>query len=340
MMLDMPRPRPQHLHHERTRHGKLVWFVRIGHGPRTRIRSDFGTPEFNAEYKSALAGTATPKSTNNTGTLAWLVARYRETNAWTSLVLETRQRRENILLAVLESAGQEPYTAITKAVIVAGRERRTPTQAKHFLDAIRGLFKWAADAGLVEVDPTAGVAYPKLADSDGFPPWNEEDVARYESKWAIGTRERVWLDVLLYTGLRRGDAARLGKQHVRGGMITIKTAKTKTEVVIPILPVLQRTLDVGPIGDLTFITSKDGKPYQSKHAFGNSFASAARAAGIVGKSAHGIRKLGATRLANGGATTEQLKAIFGWQSDKMASLYTRSADRRRMAMEAMGKIAT
>ena len=169
MMLDMPRPRPQHLHHERTRHGKLVWFVRIGHGPRTRIRSDFGTPEFNAEYKSALAGTATPKSTNNTGTLAWLVARYRETNAWTSLVLETRQRRENILLAVLESAGQEPYTAITKAVIVAGRERRTPTQAKHFLDAIRGLFKWAADAGLVEVDPTAGVAYPKLADSDGFP---------------------------------------------------------------------------------------------------------------------------------------------------------------------------
>ncbi|MGA7345300.1 MAG: integrase, partial [Pseudolabrys sp.] len=34
-----------------------------------------------------------------------------------------------------------------------------------------------------------------------------------------------------------------------------------------------------------------------------------------------------------------LEAIFGWKGGKMASLYTESADRRRLAIEAMGKLA-
>ena len=42
-----------------------------------------------------------------------------------------------------------------------------------------------------------------------------------------------WLDVLLYTGLRRGDAVRLGRQHVRNGVATIKTEKNDTEVTLP-----------------------------------------------------------------------------------------------------------
>ena len=338
-MESMPRPRPPHLHREINRHGTPVWFVRVGHGPRTRIRSDFGTPEFDAEYQAALAGTQARKSKDNaTGTLAWLVERYRETTAWTTLALETRQRRENILLAVLDSAGHQPFTRITKAAIVAGRERRTPFQAKHFMDTMRGLFRWAVDAGLAKVDPTAGVAYPKLPDSNGFPPWDEDDVALYEERWPIGTRERVWLDVLLYTGLRRGDGVRLGKQHVRNGIATLKTEKTGTDVTLPILPVLAQTLAAGPCGDLAFIASKAGKPFQ-KHSFGNAFAAATRKAGIEGKSAHGLRKLGATRAANAGATVAQLEAIFGWKGGHMASLYTRAADRRRLAIEGMAKLA-
>jgi hypothetical protein len=48
---------------------------------------------------------------------------------------------------------------ITRATIEAGRERRaaTPAQTRKFLDAMRGLFRWAAKAQLVRVDPTFGV---------------------------------------------------------------------------------------------------------------------------------------------------------------------------------------
>lgn len=69
-------------------------------------------------------------------------------------------------------------------------------------------------------------------------------------------RSAVWLHVLLYTGLRRGDAVVLGKQHVKDGVATLKTEKTGTEVNIPILPDLAVTLKVGPIGDLAFIVGR------------------------------------------------------------------------------------
>jgi hypothetical protein len=49
----MPRPRPPYLVRQITRHGKAVWYVRIGAGPRTRIRATYGTPEFMEEYQKA-----------------------------------------------------------------------------------------------------------------------------------------------------------------------------------------------------------------------------------------------------------------------------------------------
>jgi integrase len=65
---------------------------------------------------------------------------------------------------------------------------------------------------------------------------------------------------------------------------------------------------------------------------------ACRAAGI-NKSAHGIRKAAATRAANNGATVATLEAIFGWEGGQMAALYTRAADRRRLAAEHMEKLS-
>ena len=76
-MSTMPRPRPPHLHLEITRHGARVWYVRIGKGRRVRIRAEFGSPDFDAEYQAALSGTARPPRNAPATALAWLVARYR-----------------------------------------------------------------------------------------------------------------------------------------------------------------------------------------------------------------------------------------------------------------------
>jgi integrase len=339
----MPRPRPPHLQRRVTRHGKVAWYVRIGRGPLIRIRSEFGTPEFDAEYQAAVSDASRPKrGAPATGTLAWLAERYRETTAWTTLSAATRRQRENIFKHVLESAGQQPFAKITTATILAGRERQsaTPAQARNFLDAMRGLFRWALNARLVKTNPTAGVQNPKRQKGDGFRPWTEEDVAAYQRRWPIGTRQRVWLDVLLYSGLRRGDAVRLGRQHVRDGVAQLKTEKSRStvEVTLPILPVLAETLAAGPCGDLAFICGERGEPL-TKESFGNLFRAACKAAGVPG-SAHGVRKIAATTAANNGATVAQLNALFGWRGSAMASLYTEKADRRRLALDAIHKLGS
>jgi integrase len=269
--------------------------------------------------------------------LGWF-ERYRETTGWTALSMASRRQRENILKHVLESAGRQPIDKITTRSIMAGRDRRTAAQGRKFLDVMRGLFRWAVKAGLIKADPTAGIANPSAPNSDGFTPWSIDDIAAYEARWPIGTRQRVWLDVLVYTGLRRGDAVRFGRQHIRSGIGTVKTEKTDTVVTLPILPVLMKTLDAGPCGDLTFIAGEGDRPL-TKESFGNLFRKACREAGLQNRSAHGLRKAAAARAAENGATVAQLNAIFGWKGAKMATYYTEAADRRRLSMDAMHLLA-
>ena len=188
------------------------------------------------------------KASPSTSSLQWLLARYRETTAWSDLSQATRKQRDNIFAGVIETAGQEPYLRITAATIEVGKERRshTPAQARNFLDAMRGLFRWAKAAGLVKVDPTVRVHNPKRKTTDGFIPWTEDHAAAFRARWAMGTRQRVWLEVLLHTGLRRGDAVLLGRQHIRAGSIKTEKSGFTIEVPIVIRPALQATLDAGP----------------------------------------------------------------------------------------------
>lgn len=336
-MSPMPRPRPPHLHRETSRHGSLVWYVRVGKGPRIRIKAVYGTPEFEEAYQAALDGKS-PLGTGKAakGSLEWLWMLYRQTTAWTELSMATRKQRENIMRGVLKTGGNQPLSNITPRAISAGIDRRKPFAGRHFVDTMRGMFKWAVAADHVGADPTAGkaVAKPK---TKGFPVWTEEELEKFERRWPIGTRERVMFGVYCFTGLRRGDAAKLGKQHIRNGVIEIDTEKTGTRVTIPVLPELADIIAAGPLGELSIIASKKGQPIR-KEVLGNLFRDACRAAGIA-KSGHGIRKAAATRAANNGATVATLEAIFGWEGGQMAALYTRAADRRALAAEHMTKLS-
>jgi integrase len=87
---------------------------------------------------------------------------------------------------------------------------------------------------------------------------------------------------------------------------------------------------------LSFIVGENGRPL-TKESFGNEFREACKKAGVPG-SAHGVRKLAATRMANNGATEAQLMAVFGWTDSKMAAHYTRIANRRLTAAQSIEKL--
>jgi site-specific recombinase XerD len=338
----MPRPRPPHLHRETTRHGNLVWYVRIGKGPRTRIKAAYGSPEFEAAYNAAINGERIlrPGARASAHSLQWLWDSYRQTENWLRLSPTTRYQRENMMAHALKESGTAPFAAITKAHVLAGLDRRatTPAAARNWLKTMKGFFQWAAEREHVANDPTATVKYPKPRNGRGFAPWTRDDVEAYHKRWPLGTRQRVWLDAILYTGLRRGDVHRVGRQHARNGVISLRTEKAgeTIAVTLPILPVLQRTLDAGPIGDLAWCCGERGGPF-TKESFGNAFAEAARIAGVK-KSAHGVRKIAATIAAENGATAHQLMAIFGWLNINEAEHYTREVERARLAAQAMSTL--
>lgn len=337
MTVTMPRPRPPHLVRETTRHGTVVWYVRVGQGPRTRMREPFGSEAFWRDYRLAVEGKPVgPARGPAVGTLSWLIARYLTTAEWSDLAPATRKQRHAVYRTVEETAGNEPVKAIDRRAILAGRDRRRdrPHAANNFLKAMRGLFGWALAADYVKADPTLGVKLLSGSnDDEGFHAWTEEELARFEAHWPLGTRQRLAFDLLLYTGLRRGDAVRLGRPHVRGGDFTIRTEKTGMVVVAPILPALAASIAAAPTGELTFIATERGRPF-TKESFGTWFGKACRAAGCPG-SAHGLRKAGARRAAEDGATEAQLNALFGWaDGSRESAIYTRTANRAKLARQA------
>lgn len=295
----MPRPRPPYLNYEQTRHGTHIWYVRKGHGSRIRLRAEYGSNEFWAEYRAAIEGAPKPSKNAKANTLAWGLDRYRSSSAWSALSNATRRQRENIFRAVIKTAGSVALKDIGSDTIRAGRERRsaTPHAANNFLKAMRGFFAWAVDEKLVPVDPTKGIKLLAGAnDADGFHTWTQEELDRFEARWPIGTRERLAFDLLLYTGLRRGDAVRVGRQHERDGVISIRTEKHRKGkpgelITVPILAPLSASIAATRTGDLTYLVTESGQPWV-KESFGNWFREACRAAGVPG-SAHGLRKAGA-----------------------------------------------
>lgn len=345
-MTDMPHRKPPHLVSERTRHGKLVWYVRIGQGPRTRLRDPYGTDAFWRAYR--LAVEEAPKPTTNPrqvqGTIAWLIGRYMASGEWSGLKANTRANRSVTYRGIEKTAGFEPIKTFGRGTILASRESRRdrPHAANGFVAAMRALFAWAMNdpdhAKFVKVDPTEGIKPLKGAnDRIGHHTWSTEEVERFQERWPLGTRERVAMDLLLYTGLRRVDAVKLGRQHLSGPgdaqEFTIRTRKTGMVVTAPILPALARTLAAGPTGDLTFIVKLDGMPFVVE-SFAFWFRQACKAAGVPGR-AHGLRKAGAARAAEMGATEAQLNALFGWaDGSRESAVYVRTADRARMARAA------
>src|SRR5262249_47446820 len=117
---------------------------------------------------------------------------------------------------------------------------------------------------LVKVNPTIGVKLLKgKNDKDGFHTWTNEEITRFEKRWPVGARQRLALDLLLYTGLARGDVVRLGRQHVANGVITFRMEKGRGDGVVypPVLPILAATIAASKMGDLTSLVTERGTPF-------------------------------------------------------------------------------
>ena len=173
---------------------------------------------------------------------------------------------------------------------------------------------------------------------DGHHTWTIEEVEQFRARHPVGSKPRLAMELLLLTGVRRGDVVQLGPQMVRDGRLHFTEVKGRDRKpkrrTLPILPELRAIIDATPSGHLSYLVTTFGKPF-TVAGFGNWFRDCCDAANLPQCSAHGLRKAGATIAADNGATEYQLMAIYGWDSPKQAALYTRKANRKRLAESAM-----
>jgi integrase len=339
-MEDMPRKLPLNVTMERNRHGTVVFYYRVGKGPRTRIHGTPNTPEFDAQYKAVVAGkpVAKVRDKSDTKTLKWLIDRYMETAAWKGLSTATRKQRGNLFKQAVTKSGNADFRDVSTQDIRDAIDGRadTPAQANCYLKALRGLYEWALRNAHVEMDPTHGVDSLSYK-TDGFAAWDASDVRLFCHKWDIGTRPRLALELLLCSGLRRSDVVVAGRQHMSGNIFTIKTQKTGAEISVEFSDRLIDVINATETGELHFLVSAYGTPF-TVESFGNWFRDCCRDAGVE-KSAHGVRKFAATMAANGGASSQQIMAQFGWSNVRQAETYTKKADRKKLGVTASRMVA-
>lgn len=340
------------------RHGNERFYVRV-RGRRERLHGEPGTVAFLEAYTAALArlkGDDKPVKARaaapETNTLAWLGQLYFASAEFRRLAPASQRNRRSILESCFAEPkkpgdavliGQCPLPALNAAIIKILRDRRAdqPGAANNRLKYLSSMFAWAIEDDKMKHNPARDVKPIKYA-SDGFHTWTEDEIEIFEARWPRGTRQRLAMAVLLYTGARPSDAAMLGRQHRRKGkdgdehvFVPAKTKRLKSEPVhIPVLPIFDEELAGAPTGDLTYIVTEYGHPFSAK-GFSQWFSEQCTRAGLPLCTAHGLRKAGASILAERGATDRQLMAIFNWSSEKQATTYTRSADRSRMARAAM-----
>lgn len=337
------------------RHGNVRRYYRSKGRKKVRLRGEIGTVAFAKEYDCAVLGLEyipdgqeqhVPAIINepaSKGSLRWLCEQYFKSGKFNDLGTDSKDRRRAILNRICDEKGDLPFAQMRARHVVELRDKimHTPGAANNRVKNLSVVFNWAIKPmEYTTYNPAAGI--DPLHSGDGFHTWTIEEVEQYVKYHGKLSKATFALVLALFTGLRRQSIAILGRQHFKDGWIRIQPEKTKKSsgviVEIPVLPVLQNYLDNFPIGNMTILVTEYGSPY-TPDGLGNRMRSWCDQADLPKCSLHGLRKAGASIAAENSATEEELKAIYGWTTSEQVALYTRNARRKKLAENAMYKLA-
>jgi integrase len=326
---------PPYVHAFRDRHGKTRYYFRRRGFRRAPLPGLPYSSEFMRAYEAAAQTVGEfGSSRSRPGTVAAAVAGYFASSAFASLAESTRKDRRRILERFRDHNGGNAIATLTRRDVEALVEARKsrPGTALNFLVALRALMRHAVLVGLVDRDPTEGLRGPKFR-SDGFYTWTEQDIAAFEARHPVGSRARLALALGLYTGQRRSDVIRMGRQHVRDDVVHVRQSKTGKSLAIPLHSELRSALQAVPANNMTFLTTGHGKPFYPD-AFTHWFKRKCREAGLPARASfHGLRKAACRRLAELGCSVSVIASISGHSSLREVARYTAAADQARLARQ-------
>lgn len=276
-----------------------------------------------------------------------LIRAYKRSPAWASLDPATQTGRASYF-SPLEEIGHTRAKDISRRDVLMIRDAiagaRGNGAANNFRQAVSTLFAWAVDNEWIAQSPVHKIK--KLPSGPGFIAWTTE-----QADMALrGLPERLRRVVVLglYTGQRRGDLCAAKWSDYDGTTLRFiqekRTGKDKAraEVVLRVHPDLKAELDTwqATATAATILVNDWGKPWLPNTlsiVLPRAFRELALPPGL---NVHGMRKLFAAGMASNGATIHEIGANTGHKTLAMIQHYTRSADQRKLADGAVGKIQT
>lgn len=324
------------------RHGKARWRLRRvvkGQTIDCYLPGPYGSAEFRAAYEAALEGARIEAPRAKAGTLGWLVEHYLGSIRFKNLSDSRKRSLRGELDWIRTVAGELPFARFEVAHVEALMARKTgPTAANTVKKNLSSLFNYAIKNGFQGMQHNPARFADRMKENpDGYHTMTDAEIDRYLAKHGQGTKARLALLLILNTGAARQDVCRLGWQNVTGGRIAYRRGKTRIGGDYPIMPELSAELEALSRDQLLFLTHGQGRPY-TVESFGNWFRDQCAAAGLTHCSAHTVRKAGATRLANAGATPDEIRAYLAHKTNKEGATYTGKADRARLADSGMAKL--
>ncbi|GAN68298.1 phage related integrase [Acetobacter orleanensis NRIC 0473] len=274
------------------------------------------------------------------GSMRLLVATWRMSHQFRSLRAQSQTTYAHLLDKFVELHGDKSVRTAQPKHIRAILEAmsNTPAQANALRNVLRQLFQYAFENDWRPDNPVRDIKKLKYKKSP-IPTWSEEDIEKFEQCWPIGTRARLALTLLLYTGQRRSDVIRMGVANVKDGAISVAQIKTDVRLLIPLHPDLHAVIRLLPENTAAFLMTQQGRAFASGNAFYNWFKECAVKAGIPSTlGPHGLRKAAARRMAEAGCTPHQIASITGHQTLAEVERYTKAVQQRLVAEQAVSML--
>lgn len=338
----MARKLPPHIERWKDRHGAWRVYFRKSKGPRTPLPPDLGSDAFQEAYAVALAGFVAAKkekaAPNAPGTIGALILSYQRSGAYIGLRETTKAGYQSRIEALRKDHAHRTISGITRERIVTkvlAPYADRPGAALSILKMLRILIRHAIEIGWLNHDPSLGIKRPKTQEIRS---WTDAEIAQFETRWPIGTRERLAFALMVYTGQRRSDIHKMTWASTTLATITITQQKTGARLVIPVHGNLQKVLQVAPRDHVTILNTAFGRPF-TVDGFSQFMRDAIEAAGLpLECQPHGLRKAAGRRLAEAGCTAKEIMAILGHKTLSEAERYTRDADQVQLASAAILKL--
>lgn len=219
--------------------------------------------------------------------------------------------------------------------VINGRKVGGSAAALRLREQLLIYFRWAKKQKYIAINPVEDaetVSHKEV----GYYKWTEEDIAKFRARWPIGSKPRLAMELVLWTGARRKDAHMMAPP--KGGRIGDTASKTGKEMDVKVAPKLQQAIEaMKVVGKDTLLVTEYGKPF-TVAGFGNWFKDKCRDAGLPQCSVHGLRKALARRAADLEATQQQIKALGQWSNDSEVKIYVDGANRRKLAESALDEV--